>query len=91
MKKILLAVSLATLGAAAWAQNAPLEGISESTDPAKVRDVERRAEEIRSRQASSSAGASDASATTSDSQGKAHKKSGKHAGKRAQDKGSSAK
>jgi hypothetical protein len=60
MKRILLVLLLAACGAAT-AQNAPLEGISESTDPDKVRDVERRAEEIRSRQQATSSGASDTS------------------------------
>lgn len=73
MKKLVL-LSLLTLASAAFAQNAPLEGISESTDPGKVRDVERRAEEIRSRQQSASSGASD----TAQGQAAGNKKSGKH-------------
>lgn len=61
MKRILLVLLLAACGAAS-AQNAPLEGISESTDPDKVRDVERRADEIRSRQQAANSGASDTAA-----------------------------
>lgn len=49
MKKTLL-FALLLVSAAAQAQNVPLEGISESTDPEKVREVERRAQEIISRQ-----------------------------------------
>ena len=37
--------SLLSIGGAAFAQNAPLTGISESTDPDKVAEVERRAQE----------------------------------------------
>ncbi|WP_151447683.1 hypothetical protein [Lacisediminimonas profundi] len=59
MKKLLL-ISMLALGASAFAQNAPLEGISESTDPAKVRDVEKRAEEIKARHQASTSGASQA-------------------------------
>lgn len=58
MKKILFVLLLAA-GGSAFAQNAPLEGISESTDPDKVREVERRAEEIKSRQQAAASGASD--------------------------------
>ena len=68
MKKILLALLLAA-GGSAFAQNAPLEGISESTDPEKIREVERRAEEIKSRQQAAASGASDSSTdVTSDKQ-----------------------
>ena len=61
MNKLLLA-SLLAVCSAAYAQNAPLEGISESTDPAKIRDVERRADEIKARQTSPASGTSDAAA-----------------------------
>jgi hypothetical protein len=53
-------VSLLSLAGAAFAQNAPLEGISESTDPSKVADVERRAQDLASRQQTSTSGASSA-------------------------------
>lgn len=79
MKKILLSVSLAALSVGAWAQNAPISGISESTDPSKVQQVEQRAQEIQSRQQQSSSGASHAA---SDNSSKAHakkKKVKKHA------------
>lgn len=67
MKKALL-LALMSVMPITWAQNAPLEGISESTDPAKVREVERRAEEIRDRQQQgASSGASDASSARSGS------------------------
>ncbi len=61
MKKILLALLLVT-GGAAFAQNAPLEGISESTDPDKIRAVERRADEIKAQQQAATSGASDSGA-----------------------------
>lgn len=49
MKKVtLLLVSFLSIGGAAFAQNAPLSGISESTDPGKVAEVERRAQEVQS-------------------------------------------
>ncbi|HCE10863.1 MAG TPA: hypothetical protein DIT28_17550 [Oxalobacteraceae bacterium] len=38
--------SLLSIGGAAIAQNAPLSGISETTDPSKVAEVERRAQEV---------------------------------------------
>ena len=38
--------SLLSMNGAAFAQNAPLTGISESTDPDKVAEVERRAQEV---------------------------------------------
>lgn len=72
-------VSLLSLAGAAFAQNAPLEGISESTDAAKIADVERRAQEIASRQqmptsgASSAAGTGAASDTMSERRHKARK------------------
>ena len=48
MKKAsLLLASFLSIGAA-FAQNAPLTGISESTDPGKVAEVERRAQELQS-------------------------------------------
>ena len=49
--------SLLSIGGAALAQNAPLTGISESTDPDKVAEVERRAQEVQAaaQQAPSSA------------------------------------
>ena len=43
----LLLVSILSLCGAAIAQNAPLTGISESTDPQKISEVERRAEEVK--------------------------------------------
>ncbi|MDO9218677.1 MAG: hypothetical protein Q7U14_15500 [Lacisediminimonas sp.] len=78
MKRILLVLLLAACGTAV-AQNAPLQGISESTDPDKVRDVERRADEIRARQQAASSGASDTaagagSATKRDAKRSKHKK-----------------
>lgn len=49
MKKAsLLLASFLSIGGAAFAQNAPLTGISESTDPGKVAEVERRAQEVQS-------------------------------------------
>jgi hypothetical protein len=74
-------VSLVSMAGAAWAQNAPLEGISESTDQAKVSDVERRAQEIASRQQTPTSGASAGSAGAASSgesmPGKARKGKGK--------------
>lgn len=47
MKKSLLAcMSLFVLAGTVSAQNAPVQGISESADPAKIADVERRAQAI---------------------------------------------
>jgi hypothetical protein len=40
--------SLLSMAGATFAQNAPLTGISESTDPDKVAEVERRAQEVQS-------------------------------------------
>lgn len=77
MKKILLSVSVAALAAGAWAQNAPTSGISESTDPAKVQQVEQRAQEIQSRQQQSSSGSSQAASDKASHQGKKKKKSKK--------------
>lgn len=49
MKKAsLLLASFLSFGGAVFAQNAPLTGISESTDPGKVAEVERRAQEVQS-------------------------------------------
>lgn len=70
MKKILMSVSLAALAAGAWAQNAPTSGISESTDPAKVQQVEQRAQEIQQRQQQSSAGSSQSASDKSSHQAK---------------------
>jgi hypothetical protein len=80
MKKILLSLSLSLLAAGAWAQNAPLSGISESTDPAKVRDVEQRAQDMQSRQQQASSGASH-SASDKAGHDKKKKKSKKSASK----------
>lgn len=78
MKKILLTVSMAAVALAAWSpawsQNAPLQGISESTDPAKVSDVEKRADEIRNRNAQTSGASSSASGEA----GEGHHAKGKH-------------
>lgn len=46
----LLLVSFLSVCGAATAQNAPLTGISESTDPQKIAEVERRAAEIKAAQ-----------------------------------------
>lgn len=55
MKKFhLLALPLFFSAAAVFAQNAPLTGVSESTDPSKVADVERRAQELQGGQGSAS-------------------------------------
>jgi hypothetical protein len=58
MKKIhLLALPLLFSAAAVFAQNAPVNGISESTDPSKAAEVERRAQDLRSGQGSNGMGA----------------------------------
>ncbi len=53
------------LTGAAFAQNAPLEGIRESTDPQKVAEVEQRAREIMDRHQQQASGESGTSATRS--------------------------
>jgi len=63
-----LLVSFLSIAGAAWAQNAPVEGISESTDPSKVADVERRAQEMASRQQTPTSGASASTGTGSTSE-----------------------
>lgn len=56
MKTIrLIALPLFFSAAAAMAQNDPVTGISESTDPSKAAEVQRRAEQMRSAQNSSGA------------------------------------
>lgn len=75
MKKIFLAALVASfaLGGAVHAQDMS-QGIRESTDPAKVADVERRANEMQSRQQSA-----DQQSGASDEQGmKGKKKHAKH-------------
>ncbi|MBK4734223.1 hypothetical protein [Noviherbaspirillum pedocola] len=70
MKKIgLLALPLFFSAAAAFAQNAPTSGISESTDPSKVTEVERRAQELQSSQS----GTSGASASGKSMSGTEHR------------------
>ena len=49
----LLLLALLAVSAAAYAQNAPLSGVAESTDPAKIADIERRAQDIESQRQSS--------------------------------------
>ena len=44
--KYLLLSSLLALAGASWAQNAPISGVSESTDPAKISAIEKRASEL---------------------------------------------
>lgn len=44
----LLLFALLAPAAAAYAQNAPLSGVSETTDPDKIADIERRAQDIES-------------------------------------------
>ena len=53
-----LLLSLASAAGLALAQNAPLSGIAESTDPAKIADIERRADEIRANAEARSSGSS---------------------------------
>ena len=48
--KSLLLGSLLAVSGAAFAQNAPLSGISETTDPSKIADIERRAQDLESHQ-----------------------------------------
>jgi hypothetical protein len=74
--KLAVLTVLLPLAGAVFAQNDPITGIAESTDPAKVAEVERRAQEIMSHQQAGTSGASNASGTsaTSDtSQKKQHK------------------
>lgn len=47
--KSLLLLSMLAVAAASYAQHAPLTGVSETTDPDKIADVERRAQEIESK------------------------------------------
>ena len=54
----LIVLPLVFSASAAIAQNAPDTGISESTDPGKVAEVERRAQDLRSQGSSMSGGAS---------------------------------
>lgn len=61
-----LLLSLVSAAGLALAQNAPLSGIAESTDPAKIADIERRAEEIAANaQARSSGTSAESSAESS--------------------------
>ena len=53
-----LLLSLVGAAGLALAQNAPLSGIAESTDPAKIADIERRAEEIIAKAQARSSGTS---------------------------------
>ena len=43
-------LALSTAAGLSFAQNAPLSGISETTDPVKIAEIERRAQEIAARQ-----------------------------------------
>lgn len=45
-----LFLALNTAAGLSFAQNAPLSGISETTDPVKIAEIERRAQEIAARQ-----------------------------------------
>ena len=45
-----LCLALSTAAGLSFAQNAPLSGISETTDPVKIAEIERRAQEIAARQ-----------------------------------------
>jgi hypothetical protein len=45
-----LFLALSTAAGLSFAQNAPLSGISETTDPVKIAEIERRAQEIAARQ-----------------------------------------
>jgi hypothetical protein len=45
-----LFLALGTAAGLSFAQNAPLSGISETTDPVKIAEIERRAQEIAARQ-----------------------------------------
>jgi hypothetical protein len=45
-----LCLALGTAAGLSFAQNAPLSGISETTDPVKIAEIERRAQEIAARQ-----------------------------------------
>jgi hypothetical protein len=71
-KPAFLIALLATAGVS-LAQNAPLEGIAETTDPARIADIERRAQEL-------GAQAPPAQDTGSGERHKKHKKHGKHHG-----------
>lgn len=57
-----LLLSLISAAGLALAQNAPLSGIAESTDPAKIADIERRADEIAANAQARSSGTSAESA-----------------------------
>jgi len=73
-KSLLVCMSLFALAGAASAQNAPLEGISESTDPAKIADVERRAQAMSQQGQPSGASGSAATGASSDrATGRPHK------------------
>lgn len=70
IKTFLLVALLATAGMSV-AQNAPLEGIAETADPAKIADIERRAQEL-------GAQAQPAQDTRTGERREKHKKHGKH-------------
>jgi len=53
-----LLLSLVSAAGFALAQNAPLSGIAESTDPAKIADIERRADEVKANAQARSSGTS---------------------------------
>jgi len=73
-KSLLVCMSLFALAGAASAQNAPLEGISESTDPAKIADVERRAQSITQQGQSTGASGNVGAGANSDTRvGRSHK------------------
>jgi hypothetical protein len=74
-KSLAIFLVLFSIGGAALAQNDRVTGIEESTDPAKVADVERRAQEIISQQrsASGTTGAAGSSASSEPMHKKAHK------------------
>jgi hypothetical protein len=63
-KRSWLFASLVSLASMVAAQNAPEEGIVESTDPAKIAEIERHAQELASRQ---NADMTDGSARSSES------------------------
>lgn len=78
-KSLLVCMSLFALAGAASAQNAPEQGIRESTDPAKIADVERRAQAIA--QQGQSTGASEnagAGASSERAAGRPHHKAKKN-------------
>lgn len=77
-KSLLVCMSLLALAGTVSAQNAPVQGISESTDPAKIADVERRAQAIA--QQGQNAGASGNAGAGADSEhmtGRSHHKAKK--------------